>query len=58
METLKDEKQHYVVDKSTSKQQVCVFRTAFAFVVPKTGPVHLVLVGLTAGWQSGRQASR
>ena len=23
-ETLKDEKQHYTVDKSTSKQQVCV----------------------------------
>ena len=26
--------------------------TVVAFVVPKTGPIHLVLVGLTAGWQT------
>ena len=26
-----------------------VFRTAVAFIVPKSGPIHLVLVGLTAG---------
>ena len=33
-----------------------IFRTVFAFVVPKTGPIHLVLVGLTAGQQAGRPA--
>ena len=32
-----------------------VFRTVVAFIVPKTGPIHLVQVGLMAGWQAGRQ---
>ena len=40
--TQKDEKNHHgAVDKS-SKQQVCVMDG-------KTGPIHLVLVGLMAG---------
>ena len=29
-----------------------VFQTVVAFVVLKTGPIHLVLVGLTAGRQT------
>ena len=29
-----------------------VFRTVVVFVVPKTRPIHLVLVGLTAGRQA------
>ena len=33
-----------------------VFKTTIAFIVRKTGPIHLVLVGLTAGRQAGRQA--
>ena len=33
-----------------------VFQMAFAFVVPKTRPIHLVLVGLTPSRQSSRQA--
>ena len=31
------------------------FQMVVTFVVPKTGPIHLVLVGLMAGRQSGRQ---
>ena len=31
-----------------------VFRMVVAFVVPKTGPIHLVLVGLTAGRQADK----
>ena len=38
------------MDKSTSKQQVCISDDS-CFVAPKTGPIHLVLVGLTAAWQ-------
>ena len=33
-----------------------VFQMAFAFVVSKTGPIYLVLVGLMAGGQVGRRA--
>ena len=43
-EISKDEKQHDAVDKSTSGQHCA-----------KTGPIHLVLVGLMAGQQTGRQ---
>ena len=45
--TSKDEKQPDAVNKSTSKQQV-YFQTVVAFVVPKTGAIHLVLLGLMA----------
>ena len=50
-ETSKDEKQHYVVDNLLQNNR-SVYRTAFAFVVPKTEPIHLVLVGLMAGRQT------
>ena len=38
-EILKDEKQHNVVDKSTSKQQACV-SDGSCLIVSKTGPIH------------------
>ena len=31
-----------------------VFLMVVSFIVPKTGPIHLVLVGLIAGRQAGR----
>ena len=48
MKLQRDEKQHDAVDKSNRS----VFQTVVTFVVPKTRPIHLVLVGLTAGWQA------
>ena len=35
-----------------------IFRTVVAFIVPKTGPIHLVLVGLMAGRQAGKPADK
>ena len=35
-----------------------VFRAVVIFVVPKTEPIHLVLVGLMVGWQVGWQADK
>ena len=31
-----------------------VFLMTVSFAVPKTGPIHLVLVGLMAGWQADK----
>ena len=48
--------------KSSMTQQInlfqnnrSVFRTVIAFVVPKTGLIHVVLVGLMAGRQKPRR---
>ena len=35
-----------------------IFRQQSPILWEKTGPLHLVLVGLTAGRQAGRQAGR
>ena len=43
-ETLKDEKLHDTMDKYNRS----VFWMAVTFVVLKTGPIYLVLVGVTA----------
>ena len=48
---MKDEKQHDAADKSTLNN-MSVFWTVVAFIVSKTGPKHLVLVGLTAVQQA------
>ena len=42
-------KHHGVVDKP------CVLRTVSTFIVLKTGPIHLVLVGLTADSPSDKK---
>ena len=54
-ETLKDDKQHDALDKSTSKQQVCV-SDGSRLCCAKNWTIHLVLVGLTAGRQAGWQS--
>ena len=47
--TKKDERKHHdLLNKSPSKQQVCVTDSKHLFCA-KIGPIHLVLVGLTAG---------
>ena len=33
-----------------------IFKTVVAFIVPETGPIHLVLVCLTASKLAGQQA--
>ena len=50
-ETSKDEKQHDAVN-NLLQNTIFVFQMAVSFVVPKTGPIHLVLVGLMAGRQT------
>ena len=46
----KNKKQHGIVDKSTLKQVFVL--DSHHFYCAKNAPVHLVLVGLTAGWQA------
>ena len=40
------------MDESSAEQQVCV-SVSITFVVRKTGPILLVLVGLTGGGRKG-----
>ena len=53
--TLKDEKQHDAVDKSTLKQQVYVLDSSYLRCV-KNWAYTLVLVGLMVGRLAGHQA--
>ena len=43
------------MDESSAEQQVCV-STSITFVVRKTGPILLVLVGLTGGREGVSEA--
>ena len=46
---MKDEKTHHgATEKSLSEQQTCV-RALIFYIVRKTGPILLLLVGLMAG---------
>ena len=45
------------MDESSAEQQVCV-SASITFVVRKTGPILLVLVGLTGGREVGRKRDK
>ena len=49
-----ESKDHGAVDESSAEQQVCI-SASITFVVRKTGPILLVLVGLTGGREEGSE---
>ena len=49
-----ESKDHGAVDESSAEQQLCV-SASITFVVRKTGPILLVLVGLTGGREGVRR---
>ena len=55
---MKDKKKHHRAVDESSSEQIFVSRTRLLLFCEKSGAILLVLVGLTAGQQSGRLAVR